>query len=47
MKDVLMWVLALIGVISVVVTWFAIYAPEGYQDRDGFHLGRPEKEDEA
>lgn len=45
--DVLKGVLILIGVISTVVTYFAIYAPEGYQDSDGFHLGRPEMEDEA
>lgn len=32
-----------IGIIAALVfVWLAITAPEGWQDEDGFHLGRDE-----
>jgi hypothetical protein len=38
-------IIGIVSLIAVVVVSYLIYtAPEGYEDEDGFHYGRPDNE---
>lgn len=38
------YVVGLIGVMFVVLGMLVLFAPEGYEDENGFHIGRKDDE---
>lgn len=39
------WLLLTVVVIIAVTVYMILTAPEGYEDEDGFHYGRPDEYD--
>ncbi len=39
------WLLLIVLVIIAATVYLIITAPEGYEDNDGFHYGRPDEYD--
>jgi|Wag4MinimDraft_6_1082665.scaffolds.fasta_scaffold35781_1 hypothetical protein len=39
------WLLLTVVVIIAVTVYMILTAPEGYEDEDGFHYGRPDEHD--
>jgi len=41
------WLLLTVVVIIAVTAYMILTAPEGYEDEDGFHYGRPDEHDKV
>jgi hypothetical protein len=39
------WLLIIVLLIIAAVVYMILTAPEGYEDEDGFHYGRPDEHD--
>lgn len=39
------WLLVAIGAVVAITVYLIITAPEGYEDENGFHYGKPDEHD--